>query len=177
MPVVIPTELNHDIINELMRTIAEQLEAISFVDEGTVTQTTNTTARVNNSIVPNPPIGMTLSYTDGAIRKFNQTLNFPQMEPNTESINGLSSVACDSCVSIVAEWWSSRTKPQLVSTADFKAEIENLAKSKSTGHTKRSLCKNCASNNNCPQILQSMSQFKGIMGTKTRYFLIQKKKQ
>jgi len=111
------------------------------------------------------------SYTQRNIQKYNVTKEFPQMESNADFNNMLLNV-CSSCASIVTEWWSSRADSQLVSVSDFKGEIKKLAYNKK----QKSLCTNCSSKTNCPKILQSMSQFKGVKGPhNSSFFLIKRK--
>jgi len=121
LPVVIPTDLTPD-TNKLMR-IAEQLEAISFVDEGTVTQTTtttttNTTTSVNGAPLPKPLLAK-------EIRQFNEVGNIqlPALRSKTSTLE-LASFLCEVCVTNISTWKASILKNQLYSAKTFKSDLK-----------------------------------------------------
>jgi len=109
--------------------------------------TTNTTA------------GQPRRYAQQEIDSFNSGEQpFPDLEPNPGFNNTLSGVICRKCAPVVTKWWSSLKSTRLVSVSEFKEQLKQL-------------CTKCSSNRNSPQILQSMSQFKGIQGGRNNVLL------
>jgi len=161
LPVIIPTDLTPDTVNQSMSEIVGKLKYLSFsIDqgelEGTTAQTVVTTAVA------------VITLTQKQIDLYNagkaQLPNNLTIVPVTSN-KRLDTVICAHCSTIIGEWWSTIPRQQLFSANTLHKTLQK---------TPTQLCAICTTK--CKEVLQSISKYQGVTGPrKNKYFLIDSK--